>query len=75
MHPMSVDEWKRFGERWEGNDACSAAGQVKNELFAKLERAAAGVDFEFVGAPIPSRLAKGTRELGGGGAEELSEGL
>lgn len=59
----------------EKNDACSAAAHVKDELFAKLERGAVGVGFDFSEMPVLSEMADGTYELNFGTAEELYEGV
>lgn len=65
----------RLGERGEGNDACRAAGPVKNEPFAKFEIGAAGVSSKIFGVPVLSKLADGAYKLSGGRAEEPSEGV
>lgn len=43
MKPMSAYYQIRLGEREERTDACSAAGHVRDELLAKLEREAVKV--------------------------------
>lgn len=52
--------------------ACSAAGPVKDELFAKLDRGAVDVDSEFIGVLVLRELVDGIYEMAAGGAEELS---
>lgn len=73
--PMNVYDYRRIEQRGEGNNACSAAAPVRDELFAKLERGAVAVGFEIFGVPVLSKLADGTDKLGGGREEELSEGV
>lgn len=58
--PVSVFASIVLGKRGERNNACSAAGHVKDENFAKLWKGAVRIDFEFCGAPALSELPDGT---------------
>lgn len=73
--PISVYGQIHFGEEGKRSDACSAVENVRDTLFAKLEKDAAGIGFEFSGMPLLSELAEGTFQLGDGGAEEMSESI
>lgn len=56
-------------------NACRASGDVKGDLFARLESGAVGVGFQFFGVPVLGELADGIHELRFSEIEELFESI
>lgn len=70
---MSADGRIRIAKRGQGNDACSPARRVREELFAELDRGAAGVNLACFGVTVRSGLVDGPYEPGGSRAEKWFE--